>query len=73
MGRTYQKGAPIPSYNVRDLSGRADREDYAFLALPDSADRVYDSSLSKPGRICRRCRSFVAGGQLECPNCRATD
>jgi hypothetical protein len=60
-GRKKQGHGPIPTYETRTSIEKRDLDEFAWLTLPDPA-RVYDSSLSKPGRLCRHCRSFVAGG-----------
>lgn len=65
-----QRHGPIPQYVTKKLIARQERDEFAFLTVPER-DRVYDSSLSKPGRICKRCRGFVAGGVAQCPECWA--
>lgn len=51
--------------DVRELE-----EEFAFMDSPLEMPRIYDSSLSRPGRICHRCHSFVAGKGVEpCHHC----
>lgn len=56
----------VPLYNR--AASTTDRR-----TLEASVDRVYDSTLSRPGHICRTafCRSFVAGGESRCKQCGA--
>ena len=79
MAKKYQNHGPIPSHDFRGNSlsierrepgDREESESYGFLARPDPAARAYDSSLSKPGRICsaKYCRAFVPGTQSACPD-----
>lgn len=42
---------------------------FAFLTRKEKSVRTYDSTLSKPGTICKLCRNFVAGGLRECTTC----
>ena len=42
---------------------------FAFITQPEKSVRTYDSTLSKPGGICKVCRTFVAGGLDECHVC----
>lgn len=63
---------PIPRYVTKKLIARLDADEFSFLTDPDRP-RVYDSSLSKPGRICSSCRSFVAGGVVQCRECWSLD
>jgi hypothetical protein len=56
-----QKHGPMRSFNF-------DKRPIDRSELPDPAARVYDSTLSKPGRICKGCRQFVPGGADRCPN-----
>jgi hypothetical protein len=55
---------PIP----RLLPRRGARRSEAAQSIADKP-RTYDSSLSKPGRICSTCRTFVAGSISVCPWC----
>lgn len=43
--------------------------EWDFLDEPEKSVRTYDSTLSKPGKLCPVCRSFVAGGVKECHVC----
>jgi hypothetical protein len=59
----------IPTYETRSSVEKRETGEYAFLTLPDPARR-YDSSLSRPGRLCKNCRSFVAGDARQpCQEC----
>lgn len=44
-------------------------DEWAFLTEPPKSVRTYDSTLSKPGKMCPVCRNFVAGGLQECHVC----
>jgi hypothetical protein len=68
--RKKSKHGPMPQYVTKKLFERLDRDEFAFLNAPDRK-RVYDSSLSKPGRICGVCRSFVSGERSLCAECGA--
>lgn len=61
----------VPTYETRSSIEKRETDEYAWLVAPDPARR-YDSSLSKPGRLCGWCRGFVAGGVAQCPVCYAT-
>jgi hypothetical protein len=68
--RNYRFGN-VPTYETRNSIERQALQEFAWLSLPDPARR-YDSSPSKPGRLCKRCRSFVAGERdRACPECYA--
>lgn len=71
MARPPKKQKPkhgsIPKYVTRKNLLR----DEELAALLKDNPRTYDSSLSKPGRICKLCRGFVAGGVIQCPHCYA--
>lgn len=63
----------IQLYVGRQLLALEEQGEFAFLAEQDRAKRVYDSTLSKPGRICSTdyCREFVPGGVLQCAHCES--
>lgn len=66
------KRGRIPLYVQKELD-RELNDPYHFLSRERSPDREYDSSLSKPGRLCRRCKSFVAGSRdRPCGECFET-
>jgi hypothetical protein len=65
----HSESGSVPG--VWHLFGRSSDPDEIEVIPADPAARIYDSSLSKPGRICRNCRSLVAGWERECPVCRA--
>jgi hypothetical protein len=43
--------------------------EFDFLIQPEKSVRTYDSTLSKPGKLCGVCRTFVPGGAIECNVC----
>lgn len=45
------------------------KDEWSFLTEPARSVRTYDSTLSKPGTICKLCRTFVAGSWDECHVC----
>jgi hypothetical protein len=67
-----QGHGPIPTYEIRSVKEKLATDEWAWILASDQAARVYDSSLSKPGRYCKGCRSFVAGGIVQCRSCWAT-
>jgi hypothetical protein len=67
--RKKQGHGPIPTYEIRSKLEKQRTDEFAWLVAPDPAERVYDSSLSRPGRYCKSCRTFVAGGVVECRVC----
>jgi hypothetical protein len=72
--RTGRKPALVmPNYSVNRETAVIEEDELAFMDRPDSRSKIYDSSLSKPGRICSNvyCRSFVPGGIDNCLCCRS--
>jgi len=71
--RTGRKPAFVmPDYSANRETAEIEDE-LAFMDRPTRDLRTYDSSLSKPGRICSNvyCRTFVPGGIDECLRCRS--
>jgi rubrerythrin len=59
----------VPTYETRSSIEKRELDEYAWLTAPDPAQR-YDSSLSDPGWICPRCRTFVGSpSDRPCPEC----
>ena len=46
-----------------------DDDPFGFMDRPEKSVRTYDSTLSKPGKLCPVCRNFIAGGWQECHVC----
>jgi hypothetical protein len=67
-----QGHGPIPTYGIRSAKEKLAADEWAWLTAPALSARVYDSSLSKPGRICKSCRTFVGGGTVRCRSCWTT-
>ena len=67
-----QGHGPIPTYVIRSAKEKLAADEWAWLVALDPAKRVYNSSLSKPGRYCKGCRGFVAGGVVQCTSCWTT-
>jgi hypothetical protein len=69
------RGCTSPSSGDRRAMSRKkivldeDEDPFAFLTQPEKSLRTYDSTLSKPGKYCKVCRSFVSGGLKECHTC----
>lgn len=69
------KHGPIPQYSTRKTERRQELDEWWWLVGPERKQRIYDSSLSMPGRICDTdfCHHFVAGSpDRPCPNCGGT-
>jgi hypothetical protein len=65
-----QGHGPIPTYEIRSKVEKHAADEFSWLSLPDPAARVYDSSLSVPGRFCGNCRAFVSGRRDQpCRSC----
>jgi hypothetical protein len=60
---------PIRLYVIETIDER-ECDEFAFMDSPLAMPRTYDSSLSRPGRICHRCHAYVAGKGIEpCHQC----